>query len=211
MKRNLITTLIALFAGLFSLQAQIKSPLWYSTAKTFEFHIKTGFTTSIINSDLDGIGDPQIRVSFMGGIAERYNFTDRFFIQVGADLSPRGGGFSNAEQVRLTYLDIPTVVGYNIRYNLFKLPFQFDLYGGLQPSFLLNASIDDVDNPEDGFNRTGLDFVIGSGFPLWRFTFYATNKISITNISNGGNAFRNITTEWTLGYRFGGKNSGLSN
>ena len=213
MKKNLIITLFTLFTGLSSLYAQkIKSPLWYSTAKTFEYGVRTGFTTSILNSENDLLGDPEIRVSFMGGVFGRYSFTDRFFINVGADLSPRGGGFTDDNSdnnINLTFIDVPVVVGYNVRYNLFKLPFQFDLFAGLQPSFLIDAQQGSTDI-SDGLNPVGADLVIGSGFPLWRFMFYATNKIGLSNISDGGDFLRSITTEWTLGYRFGGKNSGLS-
>lgn len=211
---NFILLLLVSFYG-FSQNA-----VFYQTAKTFSFGPRFGFNTSTLFFDNDQATEAQgIRLNFNGGVWGRYQLSDRWSVQTNIDYSPRG-----SQLIKLNYFDVPVTVAYNVRYKLFKMPMNFDVYAGLQPSFLTGGNFSDLTIPhalkKDQFNNTTVDFVFGSGFPMWRFLFYATNKINISQISGNdflfpqqndstisGKIIRGWSTEWFIGYRFGGSNS----
>ena len=202
---------LLLFSALLYAPVAAQSPLYYQTPKTFEIGPRVGFTTSILNSDDPSLGNAQIRLAFMGWVFARYQVAERFALQIEADYAPRGGGFENENKTELTFLDLPVTAVYNVRYDMFGKPATFDVFAGLQPSFLLDAQRGDTD-VKSGFNSNGVDLVLGSGFPMWQFLFYATTKIGLSDMNNSGSSFRvkSIVTEWTMSYRIGGKNAAKS-
>lgn len=194
--------------------------VFYQTAKTFSFGPRFGFNTSTLFFDNDEITQQQgIRLNFTGGIWGRYQLSDRWSLQANADYAPRG-----SKSIKLNYVDVPVTVAYNVRYKLFKMPMNFDFYAGLQPSFLTRVTTDSPSTlnnlNKNNFNNTTVDFVFGSGFPMWRFLFFATNKISLSQVSDNeflfpqqndgivrGKILRGWSTEWFISYRFGSSNS----
>ena len=185
-----------------------QSSLYFQTPQTWEFGARTGFTTSILNSDDAGLGKAQVHLAFMGGVFARYQIAEKFAIQLEVDYAPRGGRFENAEKMKLAFLDFPVTAVYNVHYKMFGKPATFDVFAGVQPSFLLEASRGGTGVKGD-LNSNGLDLVLGSGFPIWRFLFYATTKIGLSDLnsatSNG--KIKSIVTEWTVSYRIGGNNA----
>jgi len=181
-------------------------PLYYQEAKTWDHGIRAGFSTSMLRPEfLENTGDLKIRLSGMVGLFSRYQITDRIGIQAEIDYAERGTDYSKLKKVKLAFIDIPITLTYNVRYRLFGEDQTFDMLLGLQPSFLLSAENRDTDISSQ-LNPTGYDLVIGSGMPVERFLFYATNKIGLSDLNKenfGGAGFlRSITTEWTIGYRF---------
>ncbi len=208
MIRYFITLLILIS---YTQTTNAQKALYYSTPKTFEYGPRIGFTTSMVFSDREELQSDMIRWSLMGGFFTRYQVTERFSVQLEADYTSRGGGFnSNADTyIKLSYLDIPATAIYNVRYRLFKMPMTFDLFAGVEPSFLLTAKQND-ESIDGQLNQFSYDIVIGSGFPMWRFLFYATTKIGMSNINRsapGMGVLKNMLTEWSVSYRFGGKNA----
>jgi len=216
--------LIVLFAGILSTSMFSQKAVFYQTAKTFSYGPRFGLNTSTLFFDDDEVTAEQgIRLNFNGGIWGRYQLSDRWSVQANVDYSPRG-----SQNIKLNYIDVPLTIAYNVRYKLFKMPMNFDVYAGVQPSFLTKATyIQDNLFGEGEFDvkpnikNTNFDVVFGSGFPMWRFMFYATNKISLAspgrvdlaNCPSCGSLGKLTdikwawSTEWFIGYRFGASNS----
>ena len=201
-------TLLLCFVFLLWNDLFAQSPLYFQTPKTLEFGPRLGFTTSILNSDDASLGKSQVRLAFMGGIFARYQLSEKFALQVEADYAPRGGGFVNGEKMKLTFLDLPVTAVYNVHYKMFGKPATFDVFAGVQPSFILDALSGTTDIKSD-LNSSGVDLVLGSGFPMWRFLFYATTKIGLSDLNKSAvnGKMKSIVTEWTVSYRIGGKNA----
>lgn len=219
-------TLLLLALSLFYSTAFSQKMVFYQTAKTFSYGPRIGLNTSTLFFKGDkALTDRQgIRVNFNGGIWGRYQLSDRWSVQANIDYSPRG-----SQVYKLNFIDVPLTISYNVRYKLFKMPMNFDFYAGLQPSFLTKATYEEtingqkfINNNPENITKTNLDFVIGSGFPMGRFLFYATNKINLKNLNSGSssnsssqkeqgdlptNFLQGWSTEWFIGYRFGSSNS----
>lgn len=181
-------------------------PLYFQEAKTWDHGIRAGFSTSMLRPEnMDSTGTLKIRLSGMVGLFSRYQINDRFGIQAEVDYAERGVYYRRLNKVKLAFIDVPITFTYNVRYSLFGEDQTFDILAGLQPSFLLSAENRDTDII-DLLSPVGYDLVIGSGMPLERFLFYATNKIGLSDINKENFAaagfLRSITTEWTIGYRF---------
>jgi len=205
---KIITTLFIMTLILVQVSAQ--GMLYYQEAKTFEFGPRIGFTTSILSVDDDSLlGKRKIRLSYVLGLFGRYQLNERWSLQGDVVYASRGGDFENSDEVELNYIDIPITVVYNVRFKLKDKPFTFDVFAGIQPSFLSKAKIGGVE-VTDSIEKTGVDLVFGSGFPIWKFLFYSTIKIGLTDLNKGfptetSNSLNSISTEWTVGYRINGK------
>jgi len=211
MKKVLFT--ILLLGSFFSLaQAQIFK--YKQNPGTVDFGPRIGITTSIVSISNNPLGSPQVRFSLMGGLFARYQLSERWSLQTDVVYTQRGARFdksvafdanSQIEKLALGYVDWEFKAIYNIRYKMFGKPGNFDVFLGAQPSFLVNAQLNDLDVKEN-LNSIGFDLIAGSGFTIGRVILYATTKIALTdankNIPTTNVSIRNLLTEWTVAYKF---------
>lgn len=197
---------IAFFVSFWQVSIAQKA-LFYQTPQTFSFGPRFGFNTSTLFFEQEEITAQQgIRLNWNGGIWTRYQISQRWGVQLNADYAPRG-----SKQYKLNYIDVPLTMVYNVRYKMFKMPFTFDVYLGVQPSFLTKATWSTAagdSDVTDQFRGTTADLVFGSGFPMGRFLFYTTNKINLSKLqkSSSPQIRRGWSSEWFVGYRFGSSN-----
>ena len=183
--------------------------IYFQNPKTFEYGPRVGFSTAMVNpEDRRDFGNSQVRLGIVAGLFGRYQLNERWSIQGDLTYAERGGNFKEADDLKLAYLDVPLTLAFNVRFKIKETPLTFDIFGGLQPSFLLNAEAAQVDVTEN-FKSTTFDLVLGSGFPIKRFLFYATTKIALTNLEDsslfeGSNSLKGFSTEWTVSYRLNG-------
>lgn len=210
--RKLLLTIL-LMGGFFSLvQAQIFK--YKQAPGTVDFGPRIGITTSIVSIDNNPFGNPKVRISLMGGLFARYQLTNRWSLQTDVVYTQRGARFdksvtfdsnSQIERLALGYVDWEFKAIYNVRYKMFGKPGNFDVFLGAQPSFLVNAQLNDLD-VKNNLNSVGFDLIAGSGFTIGRVILYATTKIALTDankdISNTEVSIRNLLTEWTVAYKF---------
>lgn len=177
--------------------------LYYQKAKSLDFGPKIGISTSTLIENTETLGDSKIKTSLMGGFFSRYMISERVLSEVSINYVSRGAIFNNTS-LRIDAIEIPLVLGYNVRYTFFNIPMTFDAFAGLQPS--LHTRIKSSDHSlENMINTNTIDFVFGSGFPMGKWMFYSTNKIGITNSFNDKSKthfLRNLSTDWWMAYRF---------
>ena len=210
MKRIIITILC--LQVIISVKAQLFT--YKQEVGTIDFGPRIGITTSILSLDTDLYGAPIPRISITGGIFARHQTTERFFIQgefvyvqKGTRLNGEGtigGTLASPTRYFLNTLDLPITAIYNVRYKLFGIPSNFDIFGGLNASFLVDSKFENNSlslNQRD-LKKIGADLVLGSGFTFGKLILSATTKIGLTNYSKiSGLTIRSLSTEWTAAFK----------
>ena len=204
-------------SGVFSYQQEVG---------TFDFGPRIGFVTSILSLDNTIYGDNDIRVSVIGGVFTRYQVSERFslqgdlvYVQKGANLNEAGtigAPFATLDELFLNTIDLPITAIYNVRYKLFGVKSHFDVFGGVNFSYLVDENVT-FTNIDPAFNETvqaiavaqeenlgdfGFGIVLGSGLTFGRVILSATTKIGLTDYSqNAAFSIRSISTEWTAAFK----------
>lgn len=168
-------------------------------------------------------------LGFMVGVATNKPITDNLVIESGFFLAQKGSksdsdGFSDEEEyyeysdiLRMLYIDVPLLV----RYTLFKTDESgLAFYGGLQPSFLLNAKrTNKTANTEEKetvtklFKKFDATAIIGAGYLFENgLVINASYDHGLVNINkrsepNGDNYFKtyNRVFKISIAYQLGKK------
>ncbi len=187
-----------------------KKGFYQQAAKTLAFGAKLGFTTYMLTNSSNLVENSKFRLLYPTvGLFMRYQLTECFSVQGEITYTNRGGrydenvdGQSIETDITLQYIDVPFMAVYNVRYKIFGLKSNFDLFGGIQPGFLLRARRNDGE-AKNIFNNVAFDIVVGSGIPIGRVLLCAVTKITLGNLSSRlDNTIRSIGTEWTIAYKF---------
>ena len=190
-------------------------------AKSFSFGPRVGFTTSTVTGN--DLQRKKIRFNYVLGIFTRYQLDQKWALETqvnfanrGVNLNPTGTfGFLEVpvyDDLELAYLDIPVLANFSFKYRLLGKEISSEIKGGLQASFLVDASSGDFD-VKDQLNQVDAAFVFGGGIKLGRVLLYATTKFGLIDINDSLQTFddtanintpkfKSISSEWTLSYRF---------
>jgi len=157
-------------------------------------------------------------IGYQVGIDAIVPFNDLLSFESGLHLAGKGNkssfsgdGFSSEDKINMTYIDLPMLARYNVGQG------GFSVYGGLQPSILLNANQKTVnDDSEDSQKVTdqfktldlagsiGVGYQFSNGVRLNLGYDYGFSNIS-ANQDFGTGKVNNRTFKLIVGYTLGQK------
>ncbi len=179
---------------------------YYQEAKTWDFGLRVGFTTSMINAKGTPNLDGGIKLGLAGGLFGRYQLADQWAMQGDLSFSTRGNK-NESTNITNSYLDFNLVMVRNIKYRMFKQEMTFDFFLGPGISYLAVTRDESalLANLGDNFTASEFNLVIGGGLPFGPVLLLATTRLGLTNLlasPASGTVWYGFTTEWTIAYRF---------
>jgi len=162
-----------------------------------------------IKKAVNNTTDSETFLSYRVGVAANVPINEKFAFETGVHLAGKGNKTKSPnieDKLNLTYIDVPLTVRYKIGSN------NFSIYGGLQPSLLVNAKRKlNVNGMEDSQKITGayktLDMAASLGAGC---QFNNGIRLNIgydhgfVNINDfGGFKAYNRMFRFTVGYQFG--------
>jgi len=177
----------------------------------FSYGPKVGFSTSLLSMEEAPLGDPKIYFSYVVGGFVRYQFSNIFSAQFDLTNVDKGGRFEssngNSTSIALNYIapELRAILDFNTKIGTFNL--NWDIFAGTSYGILTSARHCNC-GAKGSFNNTLVNLQAGSSFYIGRLVFSASTKIGVTDanknfvVNNSKPFIRNLSSEWTVGYRF---------
>ena len=183
-----------------------------SSSKKIKFSPEVGLTIANqkTESDFDG-EDRKSILGFLAGVGINFPLNEKIAVDSGVFFAQKGsksGGSDYEDKLKMLYIDVPILAKVNLGEN------GFAIFGGVQPSFLLNAKQEssgpninnDSETVTDQFEKFDLAAVLGLGYLFGNgISLHTSYDLGLLDISKGDDEFdyfdtKNRVFKFSIGY-----------